>query len=194
MRELDDLGRLLASSEKLKERAQAKPFFEKRPQLAALMGIYAKCGPANLLSYEFAIEGDFRADIVVGNSELRTYCMVELEEGDTNSIFATSNRSMREWSPKFDHGFSQLIDCFCALEGMRRSPRFTDLFGLRPVKFHGLLVIGREPLAPGESRRLQWRSDHVKVDSNDIRCITYDELHKELSVLFSNLTQTRPVD
>jgi hypothetical protein len=117
--ELDEFGKLLGSHQSLLERKQIKPFFQNANQLAALLGIYALASLADLVSYEFEIAGDFRADIVVGSLRSRSFCMVEFEEGGLHSIFTRRKpKSTKEWSRQFNHGFSQLVDWFYALDDL----------------------------------------------------------------------------
>jgi Domain of unknown function (DUF4263) len=183
-RELNKLGRLLESRHELGEDAHLKPLFRKARQLSAFMGIYAGIGPANLLSYEFGIAGDFCADFVLGNRQSQTYCLVEFEDGGLNSIFTAAGRkTTSEWSRRFDHGFSQLVDWFCALDDLKDTGKLAKVFGYGHVKFHGLLVIGRSSgLSDGDLRRLRWRSERVLINSHPVQCITYDQMHQDLSL------------
>ncbi len=166
----------------MQERRDLKPFFERAKQLCAFIGTYvADIGPANLLAYEFEVAGDFVADIVVGNRESQTFCMVELEDACPPGIFVSSGRRTKEWNPRFEHGFSQLVDWFYALDDLKGTERFTRDFGYGHAKFHGLLVIGRSgDIADEDHNRLRWRGERVLVNSHPIHCVTYDELHLHL--------------
>jgi len=188
--ELNDFRKLLQGQPTLREREHLKPFFEQAKQLSAFIGTYVPdIGPANLLAFEFEIEGDFVADIVVGNRENQTFCMVELEEASPRGIFVTGRRSAPEWSRRFEHGFSQLVDWFYALDDSKRTDKFANSFGYGHAKFHGLLVIGRsDDLSPRERNRLRWRGERVLVNSHPINCVTYDELHEDLSRRLDNYT------
>src|SRR5213080_687514 len=99
-RELDQFGELLARENALLERKDLKPFFEAARQLSAFIGTYVSdIGPADLLAYEFQIAGDFAADVLVGNRQSQTFCMIELEEATSQDIFAGGGRrSTTEWS------------------------------------------------------------------------------------------------
>ena len=181
--ELERLRRLLAAKKSLCERKELKPWFEHSRQLSAFIGTFVPdLGPADLLAYEFEIAGDFVADIVVGSRETQTYCMVELEEATPRGVFKRGVRGAKEWSPRFDHGFSQLVDWFYALDDLKGTEKFAGHFGYGHAKFHGLLVIGRSSeFSAQDSARLRWRSERVLVNSHPIHCVTYDELHQHLS-------------
>lgn len=181
-RELKDFRGLLNRSENLQEEVDLRPFFQRAQQLCAFIGTYMPdIGPANLLAYEFQVAGDFVADIVVGNRETQQFCMIELEDASAPGIFVSGHRRITGWNPRFEHGFSQLVDWFYALVDLKGTERFARDFGYGHPIFHGLLVIGRSQHVSEEDRnRLRWRSERVLVDSHPIHCITYDELHLHL--------------
>src|SRR5579863_879350 len=115
--ELDELGVLLNSSANLSESKDIQPFFKARPQLTAFLGTYVSdIGPASRIAYEFPIFGDFAADIVVGNRDRGTYCLIELEDATSDSVFTlVKGKSTKEWGRRLEHGFSQLVDWFYSL-------------------------------------------------------------------------------
>lgn len=183
LRELTAFGKLLHSRRNLSEREDILPFFKTRRQLSAFIGTFApNIGPATQLAYEFPFLGDFAADLVLGNRDRGEYCVVELEDGRPNSIFAKVGRkSTREWSRRFDHGFSQLVDWFFHLDDLKKTSRFAKDFGHGHVKFFGLLVIGRSAgLSVSDRERLKWRTEKVRVDSHSIDSLTFDELYEYL--------------
>jgi hypothetical protein len=181
-RELRELARLL-SRPSLSERKDLLPFFRKREQLSAFMGTYAlNIGPATHLAYEFPFLGDFAADIIVGNRDQGEYLVIELEDGAPNSVFTkVKGKKTKEWSKRFDHGYSQLIDWFSCLDDYRQTGKFIDEFGHGYVTFYGLLIIGRNAgMTDGDRRRLKWRTKNVVVNSQPITCITFDDLNDAL--------------
>jgi hypothetical protein len=178
--ELDALRILLDSKEHLSERRDLLPFFKTRKQLSALIGAHAgTVGPAPLLAFEFPFLGDFAADLIVGDREQGEFTVIEFEDGGADSIFTRAGKkSTKEWSRRFDHGFSQLVDWFHALDDMKRTSRFAKDFGYGHVRFLGLLLIGRRAgLTQSELDRLRWRAEKVRVDSHTIDCLTFDDLH-----------------
>jgi hypothetical protein len=91
-------------------------------------------------------------------------------------------KNSREWSTKFERGYSQIIDWFGKLRDTEKSDDFEARFGARSIDFMGMLVVGRNKfLEAGERQRLNYRRRHVIVDSHKIECVTYDELLEDLS-------------
>jgi hypothetical protein len=179
-RELTAFGKLLNSNINLSERDELLPSFKRRKQLSTFIGTFApNIGPAAQLAYEFPFLGDFAADLVLGNREQGEYCVVELEDGRSDSIFTrVGKKATREWSRRFDHGFSQLVDWFYALDDLKKTSRFAKDFGHGHIKFFGLLIIGRNAgLSESERARLKWRTEKVRVDSHAIDCLTFDDLY-----------------
>jgi hypothetical protein len=183
-RELTAFQRLLETKPSLSEQDDILPFFRKRRQLSAFIGTFSPdLGPAPQLGFEFPFLGDFAADIVLGDRARGEFCVVELEDDRPESIFTRAGKkATREWSRRFDHGFSQLVDWFYALDDLKRTERFTRDFGHGHVKFFGLLVIGRSAgLSESERSRLRWRTEKVRVNSHAISCLTFEDLHDYLT-------------
>jgi hypothetical protein len=183
-REIEQLNGLLQSKKSLVERKEIQPFFRKREQLTAFLGTYIPdIGPANRLAYEFPLFGNFATDMIVGNAETGEYCLIELEDAGDTSIFKKVGKKVtKEWSPRFDHGCSQLIDWFYALDDMKKTHAFVSNFGHGHVKFFGLLVIGRRAsLSDDDLTRLRWRTEKVLVDSHPLFCLNFDALYQHLA-------------
>jgi hypothetical protein len=184
--QIDQFGRLLRSKAALSERADVQPFFKRRPHLAAFIGAYMKdTGPATDFAFEYPFYGDFAADLVVGDRAERRFCLVEFEDGRKDSIFRTPRgKSTREWSPRFEHGFSQIVDWFTLVADVSNTARFQRDFGHPHVRFSALLVIGRDAgLSAHDRYRLDWRTDKVRVDSHTVECVTFDRLHAHMDRL-----------
>jgi hypothetical protein len=107
---------------------------------------------------------------------------VELEDGRPDSIFTkVGQKATKEWSRRFDHGFSQIVDWFYSLDDMKKTTRFAKDFGHGHIKFFGLLILGRTAgLSESDRARLRWRTEKVRVDSHPIDCLTFDDLHDSL--------------
>jgi hypothetical protein len=192
-KELDEFGKLLKSKASLSERDDLQPFFKKREQLSAFLGTCSlNVGPATHLAYEFPFLGDFAADLIVGNRSVGEYLVIELEDASPNSVFTkVAGKMTREWSKRFDHGYSQLIDWFSCLDDYRQTDKFRDEFGPGYVVFDGLLVVGRSAgMTEGDRRRLRWRSSNVVVHSKTITCVTFDDLHQDLQRRLALYTQS----
>ncbi len=124
----------------------------------------------------------FAADIVLGSREQGEYCVIELEDGCPDSIFTrVGKKATREWSRRFDHGFSQLVDWFYALDDLKKTDRFARDFGHGHIRFSGLLLIGRSAgVSESDRARLKWRAEKVRIDSHSIECLTFDDLYEYL--------------
>lgn len=182
--ELASFKKLLDSKTRLEEREDIQSFFRSRKQLSAFIGTYAPdIGPANVIAFEFPFGGDFTADLVVGNKETNTFCVVEFEDARPSSIFRTTRRrSTTEWSPRFEHGFSQLVDWCCTLDDFKKTDRFARDFGHGHVRFIALLILGRNAGVSAEDRnRLRWRTEKVRIDSHTVECLTFDDLYEHLN-------------
>ena len=182
-RELKAFAQLLAMPE-LSEQKDILPFFKQRSQLSAYIGMVdPRIGTIPELAFEFSFLGDFTADLVIGNRAKGHFLAVEFEDGRNNSIFTKRpNKSTTEWSRRFDHGFSQLVDWFCILDDFKKTDRFKRDFGDGHITFSGLLVVGRNAgLSPADRIRLNWRASKVVVDSRPISCVTFDDLYEDLA-------------
>jgi hypothetical protein len=186
--ELAELQSLLASSPDLKEAQHILPFFRERRHLSVFLGS-SEPGIIHYdrIAYEYDLFGDYVCDLVVGDSVTRTYGFIEFEDAASNSIFVPRGaRAAPEWSPRFEHGYSQIIDWFHKLDDMGRTEEFEVRFGSAPVKYFGLLIVGRsETLTPRERRRRLWRQDKTVVNSKHIRCLAFDELAADLTLRLS---------
>lgn len=183
-KDVEELGKLLVSKTELEERSDIQPIFKNRPHLHALIGSYVPDLIAvDRIAYEFPICGDFAADLVVGSSKTQNYCMIELEDAKSDSVFCElRGKATKEWGKRFEHGFSQLVDWFCVLDDMKNTARFRRDFGDGHCRFHGFLIIGRSQfLTDDDRRRLRWRTEKVTVNSHQIHCLTFDDLYENLS-------------
>jgi hypothetical protein len=182
-RELAAFHKLLRTKTHLAERADVQMFFKKRTQLAAFIGTFApNIGPATHLGFEYPFMGDFSADIVLGNTEKGVFCVVEFEDGQPDSIFTrVPKKSTTEWSRRFEHGFSQLVDWFYSLDDFKKTERFAKDFGYGHITFLGLLILGRNAgVSDSDRNRLKWRTEKVRVDSHTVECLTFDDLYQYL--------------
>jgi hypothetical protein len=182
--ELADFRSLLDSKADLGERSDIKPFFESRLQLTALIGSYdAGLGRASELAFEFPLMGDFATDLILGGRSRLRYVVIEFEDGTRDGVFRTAGKkSTPEWTPRFEHGFSQIIDWFTMIDDVKNTQDFREDFGHGHVHFTGMLIAGRNSgLTESMIRRLRWRNEKVRVDSHTIECVTYDQLYDDLA-------------
>jgi Domain of unknown function (DUF4263) len=185
--ELAEFKALLNDSAKpeLKERVDILPFFAAHEQLIALMGAYnPRIENFDQIATEFDIFGDHTADIAVGDSQEHQYCFIELEDATSTSVFKKKGRkATQEWSDRFDHGCSQIIDWILWLENQKHSVWYNQRFGVGEIQFVGLLVVGRDRYLtdPSLRQRLTWRSEQVIVCSRKLHCITFAKLYADLN-------------
>ena len=178
---LDELERLLSSEAYLKERDQLLPFFKARPHLCAALGYSNNAVELpDRWANELDLFGDFACDAAAGDSEANAYTLIEFEDAQEYSIFSKlpSGKAMKRWSPRFEHGFSQLVDWAWRLSGEgESSDAFRRVFGDNNPAIHLLLVIGRDAdLTKDDQKRLRWRANHVSLGPYRMSCFTFDGL------------------
>jgi len=114
-KEAEELRDFLATNRELHERSQVLPFFKGRLQLSAFLGSYhPEIVRYDLVAHELPLFGDFVADLVVGDSKNSAFAFIEFEDASPDSIFV-KKKATPDWSPRFEHGFSQLVDWFFKL-------------------------------------------------------------------------------
>jgi len=171
----------------LGEASDILPFLDANEHLCALMGTYNP----NIVEYknisiarEFSIFGDHKADLVIGDTRNNEFCFIEFEDAKSASIFKTTGtKATPDWSSRYNHGFSQLIDWILRIENNKGNAAYAGRFQSTSIHYNMLLVIGRDRdlVAPSLRERFDWRSDCVVVASKKVHCITYDKLYADLS-------------
>ncbi|MGO9260122.1 MAG: Shedu immune nuclease family protein [Bryobacteraceae bacterium] len=182
--ELQKLDLLLRSSPTLKEREHILPFFKANKNLSAFIGSYIPdIVRFDRIAPEFDLFGDFACDLAVGDSVSNHYLFIEFEDARPESLFVSKpGKASPEFSPRLEHGFSQVVDWFWKLSDNEKSDEYEDRFGVRRATVHGLVVVGREQkLEPREVARLRWRQDHTIVDSRKVSVVSFDQLVKDLA-------------
>jgi hypothetical protein len=100
-----------------------------------------------------------------------------------------------EFSPRLEHGFSQVVDWFWKLSANEKSDEYEHRFGARRATIHGLVVVGREQnLEPREDARLRWRQEHTMVDSKKVSVISFDQLVKDLRFRLTRYREAAIID
>ena len=189
--ELDELEDLLRDQPELAERDTVLPFFRARPHLAAAIGLYSTyLNVPDRIAFEYDLFGDFRPDLVVGDEGAGEYCFVEFEEGGADSVFRAGGRATSSWSPRFEAGFSQVVDWMWKLDDMEGTRAYAARFGTGQIGYQGVLVVGRGGgMTDDEAARLRWHRERVTVHpGKNVVCVTYDDLHAHLEakLLLSN--------
>jgi Domain of unknown function (DUF4263) len=180
--EVAELRAYLLANSDLKE-AALRAFFGARPHISALMGHYnPSVKRVDRLAYEYPLFGDFRCDLAIGDSATRACTFVELEDAGPRSLFVKhGDKATKEWSPRFDHGYSQVVDWFHKLQDMSNTAAMKARLGKRGIDYTGAVIVGRDQhMSVGERERLRWRREHVIVNSKRIFCVTSDELLEDL--------------
>jgi hypothetical protein len=179
--ELEEFENLLRNNRELNERKDILPFFKERLHLSACIGWYPSDNFCNQIKHEFTLFGEFRADLVVGDSINNIYCFIEFEDATKNSIFVNKKgKTTSEWSSRFENGFSQIIDWFWKLDDFKNTGQFRSIFGSENIEYQGILVIGRDEfLSEVEKTRLKWYLNRVVVDSRKVICKTFDQLARD---------------
>jgi hypothetical protein len=181
--EWNALSRMLADKATLSEQKDVLPFFKKSKNLSLLICSYfPRIKIPNLYAHEYEIDGDFVADLVVGDSRMHNYLLVEFENGAADSVFKQKGKKATpDWANRFEGAYSQLIDWLWKLEDKRSTADFVNTFGSRRATFQGLIVIGKGMnLSQQEKDRLKWRMDRTMIDSNAVSAVSFDELAEDL--------------
>src|SRR4051794_20483968 len=115
--QVNELKDLLDSSADLDEKRLAH-FFKPRTHLRALVGLYNESlASPDLLAWQYPILDKFRCDFAVGDWKRKAFTFVELEDARPHSLFVKQGkRAARAWSPRFEGGYSQIIDWFYKLQ------------------------------------------------------------------------------
>jgi hypothetical protein len=177
LKELGEFERFLATNDELGERNDIQPFFKERKHLSAFIGaLNPNIVRFNRLAFELNLMGSFSCDLAVGDSITGSYCLIEFEDAKEDSVFKKHpNKSTPEWSPRFDHGFSQVVDWLWLLDDIRQNRQFERLFEGREISFIAYLLVGRSQYVDDETR-FRWRQNNIQVGRHKVHCFTFDEL------------------
>jgi hypothetical protein len=178
LHEAQEFKVFLGAHTALKERDEVLPFFKARHHLSAFLGAYnGLVINYDRFAHEFDIFGPFTCDLVAGDWARMAYVFVEFEDAAPDSIFVKTRRKTFEWSRRFEHGFSQILDWFYKMDSVRHTPQFEQEFRTRDPHVSGLLVVGRrQDIGVQEQDRLSWRHRHLTVHGKQIHSMTYDDL------------------
>ena len=178
-RELDELTQLPGSHKSLKEREHVAPFFKERRQLCAAIALTN--GSVELpdrVALELDLFGDFACDVAGGDSNANAYTLVEFEDAHEFSILTKLERgkTMKRWAPRFEHGFSQLVDWAWRLhtEGAN-TDAYKRIFGANNANINLLLIAGRDAdLRADDLARIRWRANNISLGGFGTTCMTFD--------------------
>lgn len=183
-KELKEFKDLLDSKPELSEQNDILPFFKDRPNLSSQIATLIPNMVSNeRLAFEFDIFGDYASDIAVGDLNSNTFCFIEFEDAKIESIFIRNGKKYKqEFSPRLEHGFSQIIDWFYKLDGLQNTDDLEERFGKNKIEYEGILIIGRDHfLDTSLKKRLDWRARKTVVNSKHLYCYTFDEIYNILT-------------
>lgn len=178
-RELDDLDAFLQVKQRLKERADITPFFKERKHLCAALALTnSSVEVSDKVASELELFGDFACDAAGGDSHTRSYTLVEFEDAQQYSVLTKLEigKTIKRWSPRFEHGFSQLVDWAWRLSKEGSSTEaYRRIFGANNANIHLLLIAGRDAdLTLDDQERIRWRANNISLGSFRMSCLTFD--------------------
>lgn len=188
IKELKEFEELLLSKNELSEKDVILPFFRKRKQLTALIGtLHPNIARFDKVAFELSLMGTFACDVAIGDSNSKSYCLIEFEDAKKDSMFKKNGKKDKlEWSPRFEHGFSQIVDWLWLLDDLKSTKALSTLFGSSDISFTAFLIIGRSQyITEEEEQRLRWRQNKTWINSHQVFCFTFDELFKTLQLKIS---------
>lgn len=188
--QLQELQTFLENNLEIKESGEdgLLKFFSERPNLILLLGYWHFGLEPAYYKAELRLFGnEFRADFVVADRQRRKFVFVEFENADRYSIFSPKSKNSNsgnisyEWSDRYEHGLSQVIDWYYRMDDFERTNKFEEYFGHREISYTGLLVIGRDQFIyeSGLMQRFRWRSSKTVINSKPLHCMTFDQLLEE---------------
>lgn len=177
--ELDDLEALLKKNRHLRERKHVLPFFKRRKQFCAGLGLMnGHIGLPDRVATELTLFGDLVCDAAIGDSDRHAYTLVEFEDATENSILGRlqKGKTVKRWSPRFEHRFSQLVDWAWRLtEEGGTSSAYRRIFQKNNASVQLLLVVGRDAdLTADDIARLEFRANSISLGSYRMSCMTFD--------------------
>jgi hypothetical protein len=176
--ELDDFESFLNSETQLKEREQIAPFFKQRKHLVAALG-YTHAGIAHpdRVSTELSLFGDFSCDAASGDSVSKAFLLVEFEDATERSVLGRAvPGKIKPWSPRFEHGASQLVDWAWRLSCENHdSHAFRRIFEMNDPYIHFLFIARRDAdLNDDDQARIRWRANSMTLGAYRMSCLTFD--------------------
>lgn len=153
-----------------------------RQHMACLLASTLGLPAPDMIKFELAMKGMFRTDLVLGNHGQRRFGLIEFEDAEATSIFRRGTTQYRYWSPRIEHGFSQILDWAWVRADHPNDSVLLSGFG-GPITTSAYAVIcGRDAsLADDvERKRFKHRRDHLKVEGQPALVLTYDEMVRSM--------------
>jgi hypothetical protein len=175
--ELDDFEVFLTCTKSLKERKHIAPFFKQKKHPVAALGL-TNSGIAmpDRVSTELSLFGDFTCDAASGDSVSKAFLLIEFEDATERSVLGSAGPGkVKPWSPRFEHGFSQLVDWAWRLSESHESQAFRRIFEMNDPSIHLLLIAGRDAdLNDDDQARIRWRANSMTIGAYRMSCLTFD--------------------
>lgn len=155
---------------------------KKRRHMACLLSSTLGLPAPDLIKFELALKGMFRTDLVLGNDGQRRFGLIEFEDADAASIFKRGTAQYRFWSPRIEHGFSQILDWAWVRSDHPNDSVLLAGFG-GPITTSAYAVIcGRDASLANdvERRRFKHRREYLKVEGQPALVLTYDEMVRSM--------------
>ncbi|MCY9850386.1 Shedu anti-phage system protein SduA domain-containing protein [Pectobacterium jejuense] len=198
--EFTNLEKLLQKGKgiSLEENKHLSPAFKAAPNhISIIASAFGGVNKPDLIASEYWILDKLRCDFAVCDSRKRKFCFIEIENASPKSIFVERKPDQYngllgrapyyDWSARFEHGASQIIDWIRVLKDAEKTDDFRAHFG-SANKFEAefILVIGRdEYLDDDQKERLAWRTKNLRAGDYKIRCITFDQVIDEVEYEFT---------
>jgi hypothetical protein len=172
------IGCLAASMLPNPRRPPHSIFFKARQQLCAALGILngAVASP-DLVATELDLFGDFFCDAASGDSIANAFTLIEFEDAKPYSVFSKlkKDKTLKTWSRRFEHGFSQLVDWAWRLSSESGSAAARRIFQNDEPSIHFLLIAGRDAdLTRDDLNRMRWRARNLALGGYKMDCFTFD--------------------
>lgn len=160
-----------------------------RPHMACLLAVTLGLSAPNLIRFELQMKGIFRTDLVLGNDGLRQFCLIEFEDAKSDSIFKKGTKQYRYWSPRIEHGFSQIVDWAWVRSDHPNDSVLVAGFGGRIATSAYAVVCGRTNSLRDdtEEKRFAHRRASLKVEGQPALVLTYDEMVRHMEDNLSGL-------
>ncbi len=174
-KQIEELRTFLSENVEIEETGKdgLQTFFSNRPDLILLLGsLHFGLDPYLYKAEVSLFSNEFRADFVVANRHMKKFTFIEFEDAKKGSIFKRKSRGSAsantsyEWSRRYEHGLSQVIDWYYRMDDYERTDKFEEYFGHRQIEYTGLLVIGRDQFVrqAGLMKRFQWRVNKTIIN------------------------------
>ena len=149
-----------------------------RPHMVCLLAGALGFSAPNLIRFELQMKGMFRTDLVLGNDGLRQFGLIEFEDAMPDSIFRKGTKQYRYWSPRIEHGFSQIVDWAWVRSDHPNDSVLVAGFGGRIGTSTYAVICGRTMSLRDdmEEKRFAHRRASLRVEGQPAVVLTYDEM------------------